>query len=116
MYKRLDRDYSSEEFVKEVDEFIKFAIKDKHYKQYEKLKCPCDKCLNVPYLDEDTVKLHLYKNGFRPNYYQLNYHGELDNNLGVKSSKSASNRREVNQMRDMVMNALGSTSSTWDKA
>ena len=61
----------------------------------------------MPYLDEDTVKLHLYKNGFRLNYYQCTYHGELDANLRVKSSMSASIRCEVNQTRDMFVDTLG---------
>ena len=64
MYKRLDGDYLSEDFVRKVDEFIKFVSEEEHFKKYEKLKCPCNKCWNVPYLEEDTVKLHLYKNGF----------------------------------------------------
>ena len=68
---------------------------------------PLQQVLNVPYLDEDTVKLYLYKNGFCPNCYQWTYHGELDANLGVQSSMSTSDRPIVNQMRDMVMDAQG---------
>ena len=68
MYKRLDDNYLSEEFVEKVDEFIKVASEKEHFKKYGKLKCPCDKCWNVPYLDEYAVKLHIYKNGFHPNY------------------------------------------------
>ena len=89
MYKRLDGDYLREEFVKKIDEFIKFASEEEHFKKYEKLKCPCDKCRNMPYLDEDTVKLHLYKYGLCPNYYQWTYHGGMNANLGVQSSMSA---------------------------
>ena len=53
--------------------------------------------LNVPYLDEDTIKLHLYKNGFHPNYYQWTYHGELQTNLGVENPMSTSNSVEDNE-------------------
>jgi len=39
----------------------------------------------------------------------------LDANWRVESSTSASNKTEVNQMRDIVVDALGPMSSTWDK-
>ena len=64
MYKRLDGDYLSEDFVRKVDEFIKFASDEEHFKKYEKRKCPYNKCWNVPYLDDDTIKLHLTRMGF----------------------------------------------------
>ena len=44
MYKRLNDNYLSEECVKKVDEFIKVASEEEHFKKYGKLKCPCDKC------------------------------------------------------------------------
>ena len=44
MYKILDDNYLSEEFVKKVDEFIKVASEKEHFKKYGKLKCPYDKC------------------------------------------------------------------------
>ena len=112
MYKRLNGDYLSEEFVEKIDEFIKFASEEEHFKKYEKLKYPCDKCWNAPYLDKNTVKLHLYKYGFRLNYYQWTYHGELNANFEVQSSTPTSNRVEGNQMRHMVMDTLGPISST----
>ena len=85
--------------MEKVDEFIKVATEEGHFKKYGKLKCPCDKCWNVPYLDEDTVKLHIYKNGFRPNYYQWTYHGELNMELEVESGMFTSNRIEDNSIR-----------------
>jgi len=113
MYKRFDGDYLCEEFVEKVDEFIKFASEEEHFKKYAKLKCPCNKCWNVPYLDEDTVKLHLYKNGFRPNYYQWSYHGEVHGVLRDESAIPTSNRSDSNQMRDMVIDALGPITCNW---
>ena len=65
----------------------------------------------MPYLDEDTVKLHLYKNGFRPNYYQWSYHGEVHGVLRDESAIPTSNRSDSNQMRDMVIDALGPITS-----
>ena len=113
IYERLDGDYLSEKFVRKVNEFIEFASKEEHFKKYEMLKCPCNKCWNVPYLDEDTVKLHLYKNGFRPNYYQWTYHGELHTNFGVQNLTSTSNSVEGTSMRAMVMDALGPMAYNW---
>ena len=70
MYQRHDdRGYLSTVFIQKVKEFIDFATEQDIYHRTTKIKCPCAKCWNVPYLDKDTVKLHLYKQGFRPNYY-----------------------------------------------
>jgi len=44
MYKRLDGDYLSKEFVEKVNEFIKLASGEEHFKTYERLKCPCNRC------------------------------------------------------------------------
>jgi len=39
MYKRLDGDYLSKEFVEKVDDFINLASEEEHFKTYERLKC-----------------------------------------------------------------------------
>jgi len=43
----------------------------------------------------------------------MDYHGELNANLGVTSSISISNRVKGDQMRNLVMNTLGAMSSIW---
>ncbi|KAL4579990.1 hypothetical protein LXL04_016162 [Taraxacum kok-saghyz] len=49
----------------------------------DRVKCPCKNCRNIPFLDVDEVKLHLYKAGFVKNYKCWDRHGEtlLDNTL-----------------------------------
>ena len=77
MYQRLDSDrYLSKIFIERVDEFIDFATAQELFRNMNKIKCLCIKCWNGPYLDVDTVKLHLYKQGFRTNYYKWVCHGE----------------------------------------
>ncbi|GAB4840802.1 hypothetical protein Ancab_039654 [Ancistrocladus abbreviatus] len=76
MYQRLDGRWLSATFVEKVEEFIEFACAHDNILVDGKLKCPCKKCMCISYLDIDTIKLHLYKRGFRPFYYQWSYHGE----------------------------------------
>ncbi|XP_074314888.1 uncharacterized protein LOC141651059 [Silene latifolia] len=107
MYKRLDEKYLSSDFVKGVDEFIKVACEQENYKKSSKLKCPCLKCHNRPYLDVDTVKLHLYKDDFCPNYTYWICHGENlpeSQNIVDESSSVGINH---NPYHDMVVDALG---------
>ena len=42
------------------------------------IRCPCTlvKCQNKKFLNVETVKVHLYRNGFVPDYYVWIYHGE----------------------------------------
>ena len=69
--------------------------------------------LECAILDEDTAKLHIHKNGFRPNYYQWSYDGELNVALGVESGLCTLSRTEDNSIRDMVMVPFGPMSSNW---
>ena len=76
-YQRHDkRGYLNTTFIQKVKEFIEFATKQEIYQITANVKCPCAKCWNVPYLVVDTMKLHLYKRGFQPNYYEWACHRE----------------------------------------
>ena len=115
MYNRLDGMYLSKVFIAKVDEFIMFACAQEEYKGYKKLKCPCVKHRNIPYLDVDTVKLHLYQRGFRANYYRWVHHGEpFDEDEGGGTSSSTI---EVlaNLMIEMVMDAYAPVTSLMHK-
>ena len=105
IYQRLDSDgYLSKFFIEKVDEFIEFATEQELFRIMNKIKCPCIKCCNECYLDVDTVKLHLYKQGFRTNYYKWVCHGEVFD--GVSHPSSSSNLEvEVNPIRNMVFDA-----------
>ena len=109
MYQILDSDgYLIKTFIKKVEEFIEFATEQELFRNMNKIKCPCMKCWNGPYLDVDTVKLHLYKQGFRTNYYKWVCHGETFD--GVSHPSTLINLEvEVNPMRDMVLDAYAPT-------
>jgi len=111
MYQRHDeRGYLSTVFVQKVKEFIDFATGQETYHRTTKINCPCAKCWNVPYLDVNTVKFHLYRWGFRPNYYEGVCHGEAFGD--VSHPGSSSNVRDgENLMRDMVLDAYGPMAS-----
>ena len=76
----------------------------------KKIKFPCANCWNVPYVDIDTVKLHLYKRGFRPNYYEWVCHEETFEELSHLSSSSNMGESEKS-MRDMILDAYAPIAS-----
>jgi len=111
MYNRIEGKYLSKVFVEKANEFIKFACAQEEFQRFHKLKCLCAKCRNVPYLDVDTIKLHLYQRGFSANYYRWVHHGEtfLEEDEAATSSSTA--QVIPNPMRDMVMDACAPTTS-----
>jgi len=72
MYNRLlpSRKGLNEDFIKGVDEFVAFAITQEDFVSNYKIRCPCSRCQNMKFLNLDDVKIHLYKYGFVPDYYQ----------------------------------------------
>ena len=78
MYARLDNGWIKPKFIIEVEQFVEFAKMHPECMDDEKIKCPCNhrNCQNRNYLDEDTVKVHLGRNGFVANYYRWYHHGE----------------------------------------
>lgn len=108
MYKRLDSDnYLRETFVEGVKEFIMYACEQEYYKQSKLMKCPCIKCKLVPYKDVDTVRIHLYMHGFRPNYYCWSCHGEEYSEGTREGVESSSSGLDSNPYTDMIMDAFG---------
>ena len=103
------------EFYAGVEEFVQFA------KQHEEgcvdnlIRCPCKKksCQNKKFLNENDLRMHLYRNGFVEGYHRWIYHGETT--LPVQSyvpvqietaACSASNEY-VDPMRAMIYEAGG---------
>ncbi|XP_075500141.1 uncharacterized protein LOC142538729 [Primulina tabacum] len=78
MYARLDNGFITEEYMNGVEDFVNFAKSHPECMSGDKLCCPCTqrKCRNTTFHDEDTVKVHLGKYGFIPNYYNWYVHGE----------------------------------------
>uniref|UniRef100_A0A803MTA8 Transposase-associated domain-containing protein n=1 Tax=Chenopodium quinoa TaxID=63459 RepID=A0A803MTA8_CHEQI len=66
------------------------------------MKCPCSKCENIPYQSVDTIKLHLYKNGFQPDYYRWTCHGEDYFQNITFSSRFTTTPEESNPYKDMA--------------
>ena len=67
MYKRLDGKHLNKEFIGKVEnEFITFANQEKGFKKSNKMRCFYNKCWNMSYLDEDTMKLYLHSMHFSP--------------------------------------------------
>ena len=65
-------------FVEGVEEFI-FCAKYIDHEEFGRqggIRCPCLKCSFGAIKNEHEVRLHLYNNGFRPNYWTWSRHGE----------------------------------------
>ncbi|XP_073152634.1 uncharacterized protein [Henckelia pumila] len=102
MYRRLQNGYISDEYINGVEDFMIFALSHVECLSAGKVRCPCNhkKCQNKVFLDENTVKEHLGRSGFVPNYYNWHLHGEEyirpnfpNTNPDVPSSSRSQNRR-----------------------
>jgi hypothetical protein len=72
-----------------VDEFVKLAKELPYYLSENNIRCPCVKCKCMRLLMEYEVKHHLYKDGFKPEYWIWTEHGEDEpesSDLGGQSS------------------------------
>lgn len=107
MYKRLEGKFLSPTFAEKVNEFITFATTQDNVVIDGVMKCPCAQCRNIPYQDLDTIKEHLYRHGFLPNYFQWVFHGELHFQRESQSSSSISTEDALNPYRNMVLDAFG---------
>ncbi|BAT83754.1 hypothetical protein VIGAN_04096600, partial [Vigna angularis var. angularis] len=97
-----------ESFVLGVEEFIIKACEQDRYQRDGGLRCPCSKCDCTKILNERVVKVHLYKNGFKPNYFIWEDHGEtmqeadLDNDVTFRGVETEGEPNEqVITMEDM---------------
>ncbi|XP_052734056.1 uncharacterized protein LOC128196612 [Vigna angularis] len=102
-----------ESFVLGVEEFIIKACEQDRYQRDGGLRCPCSKCDCTKILNERVVKVHLYKNGFKPNYFIWEDHGEtmqeadLVNDVTFRGVETEGEPNEqVMTMEDMVHDAL----------
>ncbi|XP_073119657.1 uncharacterized protein [Henckelia pumila] len=101
MYRRFDNGYVNDDYINGVEDFIVFALTHAECLSSGKIRCPCNdkKCQNKVFLDPVTVKVHLGRNGFVPNYHNWHLHGEVyirpnfpNTNQDVPSSSRAPNR------------------------
>ncbi|WVZ15584.1 hypothetical protein V8G54_013150 [Vigna mungo] len=105
-----------ESFVLGVEEFIIKACEQERYRRDGGLRCPCLKCDCTKILNERVVKVHLYKNGFKPNNFIWEDHGEtmVETNLvNDVTSRGMETEGEPNEqvmtMENMVYDALMQT-------
>ena len=111
MYARLDHGWIRPEFILGVERFVEFAKMHPKCMDGEKMKCPCNnrKCRNKNYLDEDTIKVHLGRNGFVADYYRWHHHGEtymprpIEQNIG--QIDATEHGETFNAMQSMVYDA-----------
>ena len=76
MYDKLDGHKLKPEFLKGVDEFMKYCKDHPESGNPNEVRCPCVKCKNLRLHDPNTVKVHLYGKGFIDDYHEWMCHGE----------------------------------------
>ncbi|KAF3672212.1 putative protein-like [Capsicum annuum] len=86
----------TDEFIKGMEEFIKFACSQPKYLSEKVIRCPCKICKNMKHFTPDEVNVHIFKKGFAPGYWYWTSHGEeapsINLNEHVHSSASTSHR------------------------
>ncbi|XP_021736439.1 uncharacterized protein LOC110702989 [Chenopodium quinoa] len=97
MYERKVGPYVNPEFEKGVDEFMQYVKDNPESSNPNEVRCPCAKCKNKRLWDPDTVKLHLFRAGFVPNYYEWMCHGERFPTVPARGS---------NEYREMVFDTF----------
>ncbi|XP_062082399.1 uncharacterized protein LOC133788813 [Humulus lupulus] len=66
-----------------------------------RVKCPCNKCINIQFQTIDALESHLFKNGFLQIYTNWNWHGEDEIILTNKVVQQC--------LKDEMMDALNDT-------
>ena len=98
----------SNEWGDKVDEFFEFTLRHPEcVNGGTAIRCPCTsvKCQNKKFLNVETVKVHLYRNGFVPDYYVWIYHGEKQ----VHQRCSSSVRVSVSETDQMISDNMNHT-------
>ncbi|CAL5196102.1 unnamed protein product [Lathyrus oleraceus] len=92
MYDRVyfNRHGLKEEFVFGVKDFVKGILKQPIYKSEGGIRCPCIKCKCLKIRTLNDVRLHLYRDGFQPDYWIWNQHGEVDINVDTSNGSHSS--------------------------
>ena len=66
-----------QEFYVGVEEFIDVACQSQPFLSEGKVRCPYARCQCLKYLDNETIRYHLYKDGFMHNYWVQTKHGKV---------------------------------------
>ena len=101
-----------ESFILGVEEFIRKACEQECYQNDGGIRCLCNKCDCTRIMEDRVVKVHLYKHGFKPNYWIWTDHGEqivqddLDNNDDCIGTGRGVEDDQFLSMEGMVYDAL----------
>ena len=66
------------DFIDGLDMFMNFAMSFPSKMDGSKIRCPCKHCDNSKFFSTDTVKEHLVRRGFTPNYYDWRFHCDVE--------------------------------------
>ena len=113
MYKRFMNGILNQDFLNGLETFINFACSQSRWMDGDKIKCPCNnrKCQDMSFRDVNTVKYHVAKYGFVPNYFVWIYQGEstmaVDSDQNEGSESYVCSEEPSNTYHRMVMEAAG---------
>ncbi|PHU02852.1 putative voltage-gated potassium channel subunit beta [Capsicum chinense] len=86
----------TDEFIKGMEEFIKFAYSQPKYLSGKVIRCPCKICKNMKHFMPDEVNVYIFKKGFTTGYWYWTSYGEeapsINLNEHVHSSASSSHQ------------------------
>jgi hypothetical protein len=106
----LDRHGLKDNFVIGVDEFVKKAMTHPNFIVEGGIRCACVNCKCIDLATPREVKLHLYRVGFKPNYYVWTEHGEINPNENFRGHSSrgrhVSDEDQLDAMYQMVHDAI----------
>ncbi|XP_061348406.1 uncharacterized protein LOC133293820 [Gastrolobium bilobum] len=112
MYTRIDESRSiTIQFQQGIERFISFALEHKRISAH-KLRCPCRKCKCKEFHNPDTLRVHLCKYGFMPDYYCWTSHGESHSKHPPLVDRhsyygSSGQRHNYDHYEQLVMDAAG---------
>lgn len=98
-------------FVEGVETFIAFALNQPRMSDMTKIRCPCTKCHNRKFQEVEEVRIHLFRKGFIPDYYEWNRHGEPYGNRDSEHCgmdvPTEADTVAANPYRQMILDAVG---------
>ncbi|CAK8571161.1 unnamed protein product [Lathyrus sativus] len=97
-----DRHGLKEEFVHGVKKFVKKALNQPICMSKGGIRCPCINCKCCKISTTTNVRLHLYRDGFQPDYWIWTQHGEVELNIDTRGgSNSSEHVRQADQFEAM---------------
>ncbi|XP_004499398.1 uncharacterized protein [Cicer arietinum] len=112
MYNRVheNRRGLKKEYVSGVKDFVKRALKQPICISEKGIRCSCIKCKCMKISTATTVRLHLYRDGFQPDYWIWTEHREVkpmvETRGGSTSSRIVHHDDQFNATDEMVFDAF----------